>query len=147
MIHNQPGQKPDPVIIVPYDLGWPERFRQLATRLSEVLGERALSIGHIGSTVIPGMAAKPIIDIQISVAALEPLDAYCRALESLGYLYRADNPDLSKLYFREQPGAQRTHIHVRAIGSWGEQFALAGNEESQPLESGCRLGPAVRLTA
>jgi GrpB-like predicted nucleotidyltransferase (UPF0157 family) len=64
------------VEIVPYDPIWPSRFEQLGGELRDALGTTALRIDHIGSTAVPGLAAKPIIDIQISVAAFEPLDAY-----------------------------------------------------------------------
>jgi GrpB-like predicted nucleotidyltransferase (UPF0157 family) len=64
------------VEIVPYDPTWPARFAQLGSELRAALGMTALRIDHIGSTAISGLAAKPIIDIQISVAAFEPLDAY-----------------------------------------------------------------------
>jgi GrpB-like predicted nucleotidyltransferase (UPF0157 family) len=68
--------------------------------------------------------AKPIIDIQISVPSLEPVETYRSKLEKIGYVFRPDNPDLTKRYFRESPGNKRTHIHVREHGSWSEQFAL-----------------------
>ncbi|HEY7566879.1 MAG TPA: GrpB family protein, partial [Gemmatimonadaceae bacterium] len=88
------------------------------------LGNRAIRIDHIGSTSVPGLAAKPIVDIQISVADFEPLDAFRLPLEGLGYVFRADNPELTKRYFREAAGQPRTHVHVRQRGSWAEQFAL-----------------------
>ena len=115
---------PDPIVIVPYDPQWPELFQQAGTALRAALGNTARRIDHIGSTAIPGLDAKPVIDIQISVAAFEPLDAYRLPLESLGYVFRADNPERTKRYFREAPGQRRTHIHVRRLGSWAEQFAL-----------------------
>lgn len=114
----------DKVIVVPYDPQWPELFSQIGIVLRKALGETAQRIDHIGSTAIPGLDAKPIIDIQISVAALEPLDTYRMPLEGLGYIYRMDNPERTKRYFREAPGQRRTHIHVRRAGSWAEQFAL-----------------------
>jgi GrpB-like predicted nucleotidyltransferase (UPF0157 family) len=55
---------------------------------------------------------------------LEPVEPFRAPLEGLGYVWRADNPDLTKRYFREPPGTPRTHIHVRKHGSWSEQFAL-----------------------
>jgi len=114
----------DRVVMAAYDPEWPARFRRLGERLRSALGDAALRIDHIGSTAVPGLAAKPIVDIQISVAALEPVEAFRRPLESAGYLWRADNPDRTKRYFRESPGAPRTHIHVRRAGSWAEQVAL-----------------------
>ena len=66
----------DPVWITPYDVTWPEQFQQFALPLLNALGPVALRIDHVGSTSVPGLAAKPVIDIQISVADFEPLDAY-----------------------------------------------------------------------
>jgi GrpB-like predicted nucleotidyltransferase (UPF0157 family) len=112
------------VEIVPYDPIWPARFAQLSSELRATLGTTALRIDQIGSTSITGLAAKPIIDVQISIAAFEPLDAYRFPLERLGYVFRADNTERTKRYFREAPGTPRRHIHVRRAGSWAEQFAL-----------------------
>jgi GrpB-like predicted nucleotidyltransferase (UPF0157 family) len=117
-------QAGDPVWIAPYDRTWPEQFQRLALPLRQALGAVALRIDHIGSTSIPGLAAKPIIDIQIAVADFDPLDAYRLPLEHLGYIFRADNPEQTKRYFRESLGQQRVHIHVRRAGSFSEQFAL-----------------------
>lgn len=114
----------DPVRIAPYDVTWPEQFHQLVQPLCNALGPVALRVDHIGSTAVPGLAAKPVIDIQISVADFEPLDAYRLPLERHGYLFRADNPERTKRYFRETPGQRRVHIHVRRAGSFSEQFAL-----------------------
>ena len=114
----------DQVIIVLYDPDWPRLFSSLGNALRAAMRETALRIDHIGSTAVPGLDAKPIIDVQISVADLEPLDGYRLPLEGLGFVWRANNPDLTKRYFREKPGECRTHIHVRRLGSWAEQVAL-----------------------
>ena len=107
-----------------YDPGWPELFNELSQRLRSALGGVAIRIDHIGSTAVPGLAAKPIIDVQISVESLEGLDSFRPGIESCGFMWRSENPDLTKRYFREQPGRRRTHIHVRTHGSFSEQFAL-----------------------
>ncbi|WP_308639381.1 GrpB family protein [Paenibacillus silvisoli] len=114
----------DPIVIVPYDAGWALEFREIGSRLRQSLGETALRIDHIGSTSVPGLAAKPVIDIQVSVRSLEPVDAYLGGFEQLGYVFRGDNTERTKRYFREGQGMRRTHIHVRETGSFGEQFAL-----------------------
>lgn len=114
----------EPLVVVPYDAGWPLLFREDAGRLRRALGAVARRIDHIGSTAVPGLAAKPIIDIQISVAGFEPPNTYREPLEAQGYMFRADNPDRTKRYFRESPGTRRRHVHVRRHGSWSEQFAL-----------------------
>lgn len=113
-----------PIEVAAYDPAWPTRFAELGRELRAGLGAVALRIDHIGSTSVPGLAAKPIIDIQVSVADLEPLAAYRLPLEQLGYVYRPGNPERTKRYFREPPGRPRTHVHVRRAGSFSEQWAL-----------------------
>lgn len=103
---------------------WPDRFALKARRIRQTLGDHALRIDHIGSTSIRGLAAKPIIDIQVSVADLEPIASLVERMAFIGYVWRSSNPELTKRYFRERPGDERTHIHVRRFGSWHEQWAL-----------------------
>lgn len=107
-----------------YAASWEREFGDIGGALRRVLGETGIRIDHIGSTSIPGLAAKPIIDVQVSVIALEPMRPFQAPIESLGYIWREDNSEKTKRYFREQPGTRRTHIHVRKSGSWNEQFAL-----------------------
>jgi GrpB-like predicted nucleotidyltransferase (UPF0157 family) len=113
-----------PVEVVADDLAWPRRLAELGARLRTALRDVALRIDHIGSTAVPGLAAKPVIDVQISVAALEPVDPFRIPLERLGFVDRAGNPERTKRYFREPPGSPHTHIHVRRAGSSSEQHAL-----------------------
>lgn len=110
--------------IVEYDPEWVRRFTELGDQLRAALGGIATRIDHIGSTSVPGLGAKPVVDIQISVAALEPDNPFRKPLERLGYVYRSNNPERTKRYFREPPGEPRTHIHVRRAGSFSEQFPL-----------------------
>lgn len=110
--------------VVDYSETWPRLFADLGGKLRRALGDVALRIDHIGSTSVPGLAAKPIIDVQISVADFEPLDSFRVPLCDLGFIYRSDNPERTKRYFREPVGQRRTHIHVRRAGSFSEQFAL-----------------------
>lgn len=115
---------PEPIIVVPYDPLWPMLFAGIGKRIRMVLGSRALRIDHIGSTAIPGLAAKPIIDVQISVANFNEIEGIERAMNALGYEFRPDNADKTQRYFREKPGDRRTHIHIRRAGSFQEAFAL-----------------------
>lgn len=113
------------ITVESYDPEWPRIFRDLAVKVRSAVGPVALRIDHIGSTLIPGLAAKPTIDIQISVAAFDPMEPYRRPLEVIGFQYRAGNPERTKRYFKEpDPTAERTHIHVRRAGSFSEQFPL-----------------------
>ena len=77
------GRERREIVIAPYDPAWPERFAVERARIAAALGPRALRIEHIGSTSVPGLAAKPIVDILVEVALLEHAD-----LERAGYVLR-----------------------------------------------------------
>ncbi|WP_127588347.1 GrpB family protein [Paenibacillus koleovorans] len=115
---------PDPIVVVPYDPKWPVEFRTIGTAIRGALAELAVRIDHIGSTSVVGLDAKPVIDVQVAVESFDQCDPIVQRLAAIGYRYRADNPDLTKRYFREPPGAKRVHLHVREHGSWSEQTAL-----------------------
>jgi GrpB-like predicted nucleotidyltransferase (UPF0157 family) len=123
---DRPAGSPQPsrLEVVAYDPAWPRLFAELGRELRNALGGVALRIDHIGSTSVPGLAAKPVVDVQVSVASFEPLAAFKQPLEALGWVYRAGNTERTKRYFREPPGTRRTHLHVRRAGSFSEQWAL-----------------------
>jgi GrpB-like predicted nucleotidyltransferase (UPF0157 family) len=121
--------------IIAYKNGWPLEFRQIAFPLRQGLGPLALRIDHIGSTAVPGLAAKDVIDIQISVAAFNP--ELLSALESLGYSRledfrsdhrpaRAGGADLEwqKWFFYPPSGQRRTNTHIRMQGRGNQRYAL-----------------------
>lgn len=123
------------ITIVPYQESWPAEFRTIAGALRQALGSLAVRIDHIGSTSVPGLAAKDVIDVQITVAALdEPVKA---ALTALGYSQpegvwcdhrppSAAGPesDWAKLFFRPPAGQRRTNTHVRVIGRPNQRYPL-----------------------
>jgi GrpB-like predicted nucleotidyltransferase (UPF0157 family) len=113
-----------PVEIVPYEASWPHRFQEWRTRLAAVLGTAALTIDHVGSTAVPGLAAKPIVDIQVGVADLEDEASYVTAIESTGVPLRSR--DAVHRYFRPRPGQPRlVQVHVcRAYGPWARDHVL-----------------------
>lgn len=118
---------PDPNLrIVPYDPIWPLRFAREAAVLRAALGSVAVAIDHVGSTSVPGLAAKPIVDIQITVRALEPFAAYAEPLERLGYGFVPD-PEFPDLHFFPKPPAppRDFHIHVMLAGGDHERRHLA----------------------
>lgn len=78
--------------VLPYDSRWPIEFEEERDRLAAALGQRALRIEHNGSTAVPGLAAKPVIDIQVSVVHLQPIERYAVPLPALGYTHVA-HPD------------------------------------------------------
>ncbi|MFD3992001.1 GrpB family protein [Streptomyces sp. NPDC058583] len=80
----------------PYDPAWPAVFAIRGECLRAALGDAAPSIGHIGATSVPGLTAKPVIDIQISVASLEPADPFLDSLTGMGLVHRAGNAERTK---------------------------------------------------
>jgi len=112
--------------VVPYDPGWPAAFEAEAVRLRTALGTLALRIDHNGSTAIPGLGAKPIIDIQVSVAALQPIAAYSERLQAIGYVH-VSHPDDSFCPFFHRPSQwpHSHHVHVVEGGGAEERRTLA----------------------
>ncbi|WP_337268766.1 GrpB family protein [Oryzifoliimicrobium ureilyticus] len=136
--------KRESVVLCEWSPDWHPAFTEKARQLRRHLGSLALRIDHIGSTAVKGLAAKPIIDIQISVADFEPIANIAEPLRQAGYLWRADNTELTKRYFREMPGAERTHIHVRIAGSWHEQRALLFRDYLRNHAAACHQYEAVK---
>lgn len=96
-----------------YDPSWPDQFDAEASRLRGALGERVVEIDHVGSTAIPGLAAKPIIDIQVTVASSVEVDACKDALEAVGYTFTV----IPLPYFHRPDDWPHTHhVHVRPAG-------------------------------
>lgn len=79
-----------PVVVLPYDARWPEVFRPERDRLAGIFGERAAGIEHAGSTAVPGLAAKGIVDILLGLRPLELHPADLDAMARLGYVYRGE---------------------------------------------------------
>jgi hypothetical protein len=95
----------DRIEIVDYDPSWPSRFDRWKQQLSWVLGDTAVGIEHVGSTSVPGLAAKPIIDIQVSVRVLDDESGYVPQLEGVGLGLRSR--DSLHRYFRPFAGRPR----------------------------------------
>jgi GrpB-like predicted nucleotidyltransferase (UPF0157 family) len=102
------GREHVAITIVDYDQQWPERFEDTAERVREVLGDKALSVEHIGSTSVPGLAAKPIVDMLLTVADVADEAAYVPALESIGFVLRVREPGHRML----RTAGRDTHLHV-----------------------------------
>jgi GrpB-like predicted nucleotidyltransferase (UPF0157 family) len=107
------------VEVVPYDPSWPGRFQAERQRLADVL-PGASRIDHVGSTSVPGLAAKPIIDIVVVVPDIEEIAADVSPLARLGYVFRplAFPEDGDHLFFVKDTAGRRTHhLHVFGAGS------------------------------
>jgi len=123
------------IIIAPYDQEWPIEFARIAADLRRGLGGQVLRIDHIGSTSVPGLAAKDILDIQITVEDLE--GPYGATLEQMGYTVRpgvtedhrpplAEGPDSDwqKRLFRPPAGQRPVNLHVRAAERPNQRYPL-----------------------
>ena len=122
--------------IVPYDQQWPVEFHRIGAPLRKVMRDLAVRIDHIGSTAVPGLAAKDVIDVQVTVATLDA-GAIVPALAPLGYTLwegitcdhlppgRDDPPEeWRKLFFRAPEGQRRTNLHIRQVGRANQRYAL-----------------------
>lgn len=104
-----------PVHLAEYDPAWPEGFAPHEERIAAALGERALQIEHVGSTSVPGLAAKPIVDILLVVANSGDEATYLFAMEAAGYELRVREPDWNehRMFVNAERAAQ---VHVLTRG-------------------------------
>ncbi len=132
-----------------YDPAWPLMFEQEAARIRDALGPVAVRIEHVGSTAVPGLAAKPVIDIQVSVERMVPRERFVVPLETLGYEFVADPTDTEHEYFKKDVGGVRTHhIHVCPMGSEWERRHLAFRDHLRTHpEDSARYGQLKRRLA
>ncbi len=119
------------VTIVEYRETWPLEFRGLAAALRSAFGAAALRIDHIGSTAVPGLAAKDVIDVQVTVASLTGVPDQVAGFEAVPSLTDhappgfAGSPDeLAKRYYRAPASLRAAHLHVREAGRLNERYAL-----------------------
>lgn len=106
------------VEVVPHDSAWPENFAQESQQIYGVLGENIVAIHHIGSTAIPGIYAKPVIDLLVEVKDIATVNAHSLQMMSLGYQAMGEFGIPGRRYFRKEVQAVQTHhVHVFAIGS------------------------------
>ena len=112
--------------IVPHNPAWVTQFEAEASRIRKVLGSLALRIDHHGSTSVPGLAAKPIIDIQVSVKSLTPIETYCEPLQAIGYHHLPHEDDSFCPFFHRPFAWPHTHhVHIVRAGGEEEQRTLA----------------------
>ncbi len=104
-----------PIELRDYDPRWPNLYDQQAARVRDALGERAVRVEHVGSTSVPGLAAKPIIDIVIEVPDSADEPAYVQDLEHAGYILRIREPDwFEHRFFRTDDGRVQLHVFSAA---------------------------------
>jgi NAD-dependent deacetylase len=107
--------------VTDYDPDWPRLYGEEAARIHEALGESVLAMEHMGSTAVPGLAGKPVIDISVGLHTPELTDAQIAAMEQLGYEYLGEFGLPGRLYFRKDDGGRRT-TQVHAVEHDGEHW-------------------------
>jgi GrpB-like predicted nucleotidyltransferase (UPF0157 family) len=100
------------VVICDYDPAWSDEFSRLRTRLANTLGNLALSIEHVGSTAVLGLAAKPIVDIDVVIATSRSLPEVKDRLASIGYTFEGDLGIDGRFAFAFPPSEKRHHLYV-----------------------------------
>ena len=136
MTDHETRRAPSPVAVTPYQPRWAGEFTRIARHVRGLVGPVAIRIDHIGSTAVPGLGAKDVIDIQLTVADLDRVDGLTSALRAAGFRHGAlfdydvfhgraeTDPELRKLYIREPEGERRAHIHIRELGRFNQRYAL-----------------------
>jgi GrpB-like predicted nucleotidyltransferase (UPF0157 family) len=132
-------------ILAPYDPTWPHAFEAEERRIRAALGRVALRVDHHGSTAVPGLSAKPIIDIQVSVASLQPLMAFGDSLASIGYTHLVHPDDaFAPFFFRPHGWPHTHHVHVVEAGGDEERRTLAFRDYLRTHPEAARAYEAVK---
>lgn len=123
------------VELVDHDSRWAELFEEERERLIGVFDGRAVGIEHIGSTSVPELCAKPIVDVLVGLRELELTDAQIAAMERLGYEYLGEHGLPGRLFFRKEPRTHHVHVVEHGRDHWERHLtfreALRGDPEER----------------
>jgi len=105
------------VIISPYDDNWPIMFAMEKTRILSVVGDKDVAVEHIGSTAIPGISAKPIVDIMVGTKDIATANAYIKPLETIGYEYveKLEKDFPRRRFLHKGPNLPNKHFHLHMV--------------------------------
>ena len=106
----------------PYDPHWPDHYQHEANQIAKIFSDQLVSIHHIGSTSIPGIKAKPVIDIMVVVREIEQVQQFYQAMIDLGYIPRGEHGIPGRRYFRK--GSDEVHSHHVHVYGQGHQAIL-----------------------
>jgi GrpB-like predicted nucleotidyltransferase (UPF0157 family) len=124
------------VVIVDYDQEWPRLFEAERSRVADALGEPGMKVVHMGSTSVPCLGAKPIIDIMVGVEDGAQADWVQKELEKVGYLDVTPEPDNTEWFYCLGRGTRELYYHVHLVveGSrhWGRQLAFRDYLRAHP---------------
>ncbi len=106
------------VEVCPYNEKWAQMFIEEAERLNHILKNDIIDIHHIGSTSVPGLKAKPIIDIQIVVKDINRVERYHMEMKQIGYDPKGENGIVGRRYFQKGGDNRSHHVHIYQKGSY-----------------------------
>jgi GrpB-like predicted nucleotidyltransferase (UPF0157 family) len=112
---GEPQRHDGPITLCEYDPNWPKLFSREERRIRGALGDRAILLEHVGSTAVPGLAAKPIVDILLVVANSANESSYVPALEAEGYVLRIREPEWHQHRLLKGPDTN-VNLHVLSAG-------------------------------
>jgi GrpB-like predicted nucleotidyltransferase (UPF0157 family) len=116
-ILEQTSSARTPLVVSDYDVDWPRLFEEIALPVREAVADLDAQVEHVGSTSVPGLAAKPIIDIDVVVASADDVPAAIERLRSRGYVYQGDKGIKGREAFLWPRGARPHHLYVVVRGS------------------------------
>lgn len=132
----------EPVFVVPYDPRWPSLFALERSRVEAVVGPWVEAVEHVGSTAVPGLDAKPVVDIMAGVRDVRSAGRCIRPLEEIGYSYWAENPNPDRMLFVRFVDAGRNsrshNLHVVEVGGdlWNDRLVFRDHLRSHPEAAG-----------
>jgi GrpB-like predicted nucleotidyltransferase (UPF0157 family) len=124
-----------PVVIADYDPHWPEMYEEERARIIDAIGTWLVDIQHVGSTSVPGMAAKPVVDIMPGVRTLDDDREFIGPMEALGYNFLpVDEDDIPERRYFRRGDPRLFHVHIAEIGGefWNKHLAFRDYLRAHP---------------
>ncbi len=131
------GLASDRVLIVDYDPCWPHLFQRESSRLARACGFEPADIVHVGSTAVPGLAAKPILDIMVGVDDFDAAESLVPGLERSGYIYLGAFGIDGRLFFRTtEPCTHHVHVVEKDGPFWQNELLFRDYLREHPIAAG-----------
>ena len=126
----------EPVAVVDYDSDWPRLFAEEGERIRAALGDAVVAVEHIGSTAVPGLAAKPVIDVLVGLRTIELTRKQIEAMDSLAYEYLGEHGIPGRLFFRRgRPRSHHVHAVLHESDLWERHLAFRDYLRARPDEA------------
>jgi GrpB-like predicted nucleotidyltransferase (UPF0157 family) len=125
----------EPVLLTEYDPAWVQIWRREEPKLRRALGRELRQLDHVGSTAVPGMRARPVVDILAGMRNLLPAGQYTEGLRAIGYHHVSEGGEEERHFFRR--ANPHAHLHIVPMGSWTWQKHLL-------FRDALRTDPALR---